>query len=50
MDPDLEARSKDVTLMMQDQNLQTQDAKAKFIVREMERRNGNDWACMVEPI
>ena len=49
MTTELEASAKEVTLHMYKQDIDTQDAKAKFIVKEMERRNGNDWACMVEP-
>lgn len=35
---------------MYQRRFENQDQKAKYIVKEMERCHGNDWACMVEPI
>lgn len=35
---------------MAQKNFDNQDQKAKFVVKEMERSHGCDWACMVEPI
>ena len=50
MTKELELCSTEVTILMQAKSFDSQDAKAKFVVKEMEKRNGNDWACMVEPI
>ena len=28
----------------------SQDKKAKFVVKELEKRHGQDWACIADPI
>lgn len=50
MEDSFEQTVREVALMMQTNQFLSQDAKAKFVVKEMERRHGHDWACMVEPI
>ena len=50
MDPELEDSIKEVVMGMQEENFATQDLKAKFLVKEMEKKHKSDWACMVEPV
>jgi hypothetical protein len=52
MDEDYEKTIKELALYIQahSEEYHTQDLKAKYIVKEMERRHKSDWACMVEPL
>ena len=50
MDPELEDSIKEVVMGMQEENFATQDLKAKFLVKEMEKKHKSDSSCMVEPV
>ena len=50
MDSHFEASVLEVVTALSSHQFSTQDSKAKFIAREMERLHQCDWACMVEPI
>ena len=50
MDPEFEKTLCSIVDLLPSQTLTSQDAKAKFIVKEMERHHSYDWACMVEPV
>lgn len=50
MEPLNEEHCKQIAIQMQLKALSSQEQKAKFFVKELEKRNGQSWACMVEPI
>lgn len=41
---------KQIAVQMQMNALGSQEQKAKYVVKELEKRTGQNWACMVEPI
>jgi hypothetical protein len=49
-DPIIEQSVRDVALLLIDRNLTDQEEKANFIIKELESRHGQSWACFVEPL
>jgi hypothetical protein len=50
MDPTFERTVLQLAQAAELQELSTQDLKAKFIVKELEKAHKHDWACMCEPV
>ena len=50
MDEHFEATAVKFSIQLARENFNTQDQKAKYIVKQLEREHGQHWACFVEPV